>query len=218
VVVNYNQSERQASELLNIIKKIGGEAILVKADVSDPDQVERLVKLAMESYGSIDILVNNAGLLIPETFLEAKLETWDKTIETNLKSAYMCAKAVAPIMLEQKHGRIINMSSVSGLAHKTALKYVHYSVSKAGMIGLTRSLAVNLAPYVNVNAICPGIIDTEIVSYYTPETRKFMSDDTLLGRFGRPEEVASLALFLASDESDYITGESFTIAGGRAMR
>ena len=218
VVVNYNTSEREASSLADEIRREGGQSIVVKADVTRSEEVNRLVKTTVEKYGRVDVLVNNAGIIIREDFLDAKEETWDRTIDTNLKSVYLCSKAVAPIMLDQKKGKIINISSVSGLAQRTALDSAPYSASKAGIIGLTRFLAINLSPHINVNAICPGMIDTGMIMSRTPERRRMFIDDTPLKRFGKPEEVANLALFLASDDSDFMTGEMLTLSGGRGMR
>ena len=218
VAINYNKSEEEAKSLAEEIKKQGGEVLLERADVSKADQVRKMVRGTVETFGRIDILVNNAGILKQATFLDTTEEIWDITMKINLKGAYLCSKEVAPIMLNQKKGKIINVSSVSGLADRTALWNTPYTVSKAGMIGLTRSLAVNLGPHINVNAICPGFTDTDIVSSLPPDRRRIVIEESLLKRIGKPEEIASAALFLASDESDLITGEILTVSGGRAMR
>jgi 3-oxoacyl-[acyl-carrier protein] reductase len=218
VVINYSKSEKEASSLAEEIKKAGGDALLVKADVSKADEVKKMVQRTIEKFGRIDILVNNAGIMISSPFLESTEEMWDKTMNVNLKSAYLCSREVAPIMLNKKKGKIINLSSVSGLAQKSAVGNVHYATSKAGVIGLTRSLAVNLGPSINVNAICPGLIDTDMAASLPPERRKIPVEEAPLQRIGRPEEIASAVLFLASDESDFITGEIVTVSGGRGMR
>ncbi|MFC1505656.1 SDR family NAD(P)-dependent oxidoreductase [Thermoproteota archaeon] len=218
VVINYSKSEKESQSLAQEIKNDGGTALVVKADVSKPNDVKELVKKTMDEFGRVDILVNNAGVLIPARFLDSTEEMWDMTIDVNLKGSYLCSKEVATIMLDQKKGKIINISSVCGLVQKTALGNTPYVASKAGVIGLTRSLAVNLGPTINVNAIAPGVIDTDMVSFFTPERMNVIVDETPVKRIGKPEEIAAAALFLASDESDYITGEVITVSGGRGMR
>jgi len=218
VALNYSKSEKGASSLADEIRKNGGEAFLVRADVSKADEVKRMIQKTIEKFGRIDVLVNNAGVLFPAAFLDSTEEMWDKTMSVNLKGMYLCSKEVAPIMLNQKRGKIINISSVCGLAQKSALGNTPYAVSKAGVIGLTRSLAVNLGPAVNVNAVCPGVIDTDMVAFFSPERKNAIIEETLLKKIGRPEDIAYAVLFLASDESDFITGEMVTVSGGRGMR
>ena len=218
VVINYSRSEKEAASLAEEIKQQGGEALLVKADVSQAQEVKEMIKKVADEFGRIDILVNNAGILIQSPFLESTEEMWDTMVDVNLKGSYLCAKEVAPLMLKQKSGKIINISSVSGLAQKSALGNVPYAASKAGVIGLTRSLAVNLGPTINVNAICPGLVETDMSASLPPERRRIPVEEAPLQRIGRPEEIASAALFLASEESDFITGEAITVSGGRGMR
>jgi len=217
VVINYNQSEDKASRLVDEITMNGGQALAVRADVSKPDEVKQLVKKTVDAFGRVDILVNNAGVMFQNTFLDATEEVWDQTIDINLKGAYLCSKEVAPIMLKQKKGKIINISSNSGIYHPSALRFVEYVVSKAGMNGLTRALALKLGPYVNVNAICPGWIKTEMVAETDPEVERMVLEETALKRFGTADEVANAALYLASDDSDFVTGELHMITGGRGM-
>lgn len=218
VVINYSRSEKEATSLAEEIRKNGGEALLVKGDVSKADEVKRMVEKTIEKFGRIDILVNNAGILVPATFLDSTEEMWDRMMDVNLKGSYLCTKEVAPIMLNQKRGKIINISSVSGLPQKSALGNVPYAASKAGVIGLTRALAVNLGPYLNVNAICPGLIETDMSASLPPERRRIPIEEAPLQRAGKPDEIAYAALFLASGESDFITGEVITVSGGRGMR
>jgi len=217
IAVNYIASEREAKQLAEEISKQGGQAFHLKADVSKVADVKQLVKATLDRFGRIDILVNNAGVLFPEDFLAADESVWDKTMDINLKGAYLCSREVAPVMLKQKKGKIINISSNSGLYHPSAMRYVEYVTSKAGMNGLTKALALRLGPYVTVNAICPGYIKTEMVAHNDPEVEKRLLDETALHRFGKPEEVAAAAVFLASDEADFITGELLIVAGGRGM-
>ena len=217
VVVNYNTSEKEARALAEKIKKQGGEAICVKADVSKYDDVKRMVETTLKTHGRIDILVNNAGIHVAKDFLEISEDEWDKTIDVNLKGAYLCSKEVARIMLKQKKGKIINMSSNSGLYHPSAMRFTEYVASKAGMNGLTKALALRLGPHITVNAICPGWIKTEMVAQTDAEVERRILEETALKRYGTPEEVAASALFLASEEADFITGELLIVAGGRGM-
>ena len=190
---------------------------MVRADVSDPRDVRRLVKRAVEAYGRVDILVNNAGVLFEKTFLDAPDDVWDKTIDINLKGAYLCSREVAPLMLAQKKGKIINISSNSGAYHPSAMRLVEYTTSKAGMNGLTKALALKLGPYVTVNAILPGRIETDMTAGVSPESARAVIEETPLKRLGAPEEVANAAVYLASDESDFVTGELHLVTGGRGM-
>jgi len=217
VVINYNTNETRALDVAKEIEKKGGQAICVKADVSNVEDVKGLVSKTLAKFGRIDILVNNAGVMFPEDFLTTNEQVWDKTMDINLKGAYLCSKEVAPAMLRQKKGKIINISSNSGLYHPSSLWYVEYVASKAGMNGMTRAMALRLGPYITVNAICPGYIKTEMVAQYDAATEKMVLDETALKRFGRPDDVASAAVFLASDEANFITGELLIVAGGRGM-
>jgi 3-oxoacyl-[acyl-carrier protein] reductase len=219
VVVNYNTSKNEASSLAEEIKKIGRDVLLVQADVSKADQVKNMVRNTLERFGRVDVLVNNAGTLVPaKSFLESTEEGWDRTLDVNLKGAYLCCKEVAPIMLKQKKGKIINISSISGLYEKLGMGYVDYVSSKAGMIGLTRALAVHLGPAINVNAIAPGTVETEIVAALPADVKQQMKDEALVKRLGTPQDMAYAAVYLASDESDFVTGEVLTVSGGRAIR
>ena len=217
VVINYNSSEENALKLAEEIRKEGGDAIAVRADVSKPEDVKRLVEKTLDKFGRVDILVNNAGVLYQETFLDADETVWDRTIDVNLKGAYLCAKEVAPIMLKQKKGNIINISSNSGIYHQSALRQVEYVASKAGMNGLTRALALKLGPDIRVNAVCPGWITTEMTGKTDPDLERTILAETPMKRFGRVKDVADVALFLASDDSKFVTGELLMVTGGRGM-
>ena len=170
----------------------------------------------MDEFGRIDVLVNNAGVLIPARFLDSTEEMWDTTIDVNLKGSYLCSKEVAPIMLDQKKGKIINISSVCGLGQKSALGNTPYVVSKAGVIGLTRSLAINLGPAINVNAIAPGIIETDLTRkrLENKEYYNYWIDRTPLGRIGRPEDLSGAVIYLSSEASNLLTGHTILIDGG----
>jgi 3-oxoacyl-[acyl-carrier protein] reductase len=217
VVVNYLANTDQAETVVDGIRLAGGDAIAVAADVSLSGDVQRLVQRTVDHYGRVDVLVNDAGVMIAKGLFETTEDDWDRTIDINLKGAYLCSKAVAPIMIGQKGGTIINMSSNSGLYHPSAMRFTEYVVSKAGMNGLTKAMALALGPYVTVNAICPGWIRTDMVEIIDPEVQQRILDETALGRWGTPDDIASSAVFLASSEAAFITGELLIVAGGRGM-
>ena len=178
VVVNYSKSQKEALVVVDEIKQDGGTAICLQADVSKSKDVKRMVQGAVKEFSRVDILVNNAGVHFAKDFFDTTEDEWNKTIDVNLKGAYLCSKEVAPIMIKQKRGKIINISSNSGEYHQSAMRYVEYVVSKAGMNGLTRALALKLGPYVRVNAILPGYIRTEMVAHFTPEDEKMLMSET----------------------------------------
>ncbi len=217
VVVNFVSGEREADEVAVGIRRRGGEAIAVGADVSSAADVKKLVRETVDEFRRVDILVNNAGVMFTKSVLETTEDDWDRTIDINLKGAYLCSKEVAPVMLEQKAGTIIMMSSNSGLYHPSAMRFTEYVVSKAGMNGLTKALALALGPHITVNAICPGWIKTDMVADTDPEVEKRILDETALHRWGTTDDVAGAAVFLASKEASFITGELLIVAGGRGM-
>jgi 3-oxoacyl-[acyl-carrier protein] reductase len=217
VVVNWVRGEHEAEAVVDAIKARGGDATSIQGDVSRSGDVREMVRGSMDRYGRVDILVNNAGVMVSKSVLDTTEDDWDRTIDVNLKGAYLCSKEVVPIMLEQKAGRIINMSSNSGLYHPSAMRFTEYVVSKAGMNGLTKAMALALGPYITVNAICPGWIKTEMVEGTDPEVEKRILAETALGRWGTPDEIAGAAVFLASKDANFITGELLIVAGGRGM-
>ena len=217
LTVNWTQGEQHAREVIDGIAARGGEAISVRADVSKSGDVRGLVKATLDHYGRVDILVNNAGVMVTKPLLETSEEDWDRTIDINLKGAYLCSKEVVPIMQDQRYGRIVNISSNSGLYHPSAMRFTEYVTSKAGMNGLTKALALALGPHITVNAICPGWIKTEMVEGTDPVVERRILDETALGRWGSPDEVAGAAMFLVSKDADFVTGELLIVAGGRGM-
>jgi 3-oxoacyl-[acyl-carrier protein] reductase len=217
VVVNYTAGSKNAAAVVAGIEAAGGTAIDVQADVSRSADVRRLVERTLERFGRVDILVNNAGVMVAKGVLETTEDDWDVTIDVNLKGAYLCSKEVAPVMIRQGSGSIINMSSNSGLYHPSAMRFTEYVVSKAGMNGLTKAMALALGPQVRINAICPGWIRTDMVEEIDPEVQQRILEETALKRWGTPDDVASSAVFLASDEAAFITGELLIVAGGRGM-
>jgi len=217
IVVNFVAHEIAAKAAVREIEREGGDAIAVRADVSRGDEVDNLVHATKDRFGRIDILVNNAGVMVTKGVLETTEDDWDRTIDVNLKGAYLCSKAVAPIMLAQRTGTIINISSNSGLYHPSAMRFTEYVVSKAGMNGLTKALALALGPHITVNAICPGWIRTDMMEEIDPEVHERILAETALARWGTPEDVAASAAFLASPDAGFITGELLIVAGGRGM-
>jgi len=213
VAINYASSQDKALEVLERIKKIGGEAEVYRADVSSYSQVEDMVSKFYRKYGKIYGLVANAGIYIRRDIRDMSLEDWHRTMEVNLNGAFYLVKAALPYM---EKGSIVFVSSQ--LAFKGSPSSVAYSASKAGMLGLMRSLALQLAPHIRVNAVAPGTIDTEMIANYTPERRKRRENEIPLGRIGKPEEVARAVAFLLDDESSYITGATLDVNGGLYIR
>jgi 3-oxoacyl-[acyl-carrier protein] reductase len=217
VVVNYHSGAAAAQAVVEGIRAAGGEAIAVAADVSNAEDVTRLVAETMARYGRIDILVNNAGVMYTKGVLEISEEEWDRTIDVNLKGPWLCSRAVAPAMLAQGAGTIINMSSNSGLYHPSAMRFTEYVASKAGLNGVTKAMALALGPSITVNAICPGWIRTDMIEEVDPEIHQRILDETALKRWGTPADIAAAAVFLASPDASFITGELLIVAGGRGM-
>ena len=219
VVVHYNESKKEAEELVTIIHKSGCEAIALKADVSIKSEVEDLVKATLDAFGTIDILVNNAGGLIKRTSLEEMDEDlWDRVMDVNLKSIFLVSQAVIPVMKEKQYGKIINLTSIAARLGG-GVGAGHYSASKGGVLTLSKNMAKELAPYgIHVNAISPGIIDTRFHERFTsPEIFNAFLQSVTLKRAGTSEEVAWAILFLASDFASYIVGETIEINGGQLM-
>jgi 3-oxoacyl-[acyl-carrier protein] reductase len=217
VVVNYVGGASKAGAVVEAIKERGGEAIAVQANVSRSADVAGLVQATLDRFGRIDILVNNAGVMFTKPVLETSEEEWDQTIAVNLKGPYLCSKAVAPIMIRQGAGAIVNMSSNSGLYHPSAMRFTEYVVSKAGINGLTKAMALAFGPQIRVNAICPGWIRTDMLEDIDPAIHERILEETALKRWGTPGDVASAAVYLASDQASFVTGELHLVAGGRGM-
>jgi len=216
-VVNHVSGGGAAEAVVAGIRAAGGEAIAVRADVSKAADVAALVAATLDRYGRIDILVNNAGVMFTKPTLETSEDEWDRTIATNLKGPYLCSKAVAPIMIAQGAGAIVNMSSNSGLYHPSAMRFTEYVVSKAGLNGMTKAMALAFGPQIRVNAICPGWIRTDMVEEIDEAVHQRILAESPLGRWGTPADIASAAVYLASDESSFVTGELHLVAGGRGM-
>jgi 3-oxoacyl-[acyl-carrier protein] reductase len=219
VAINFHRNEAGALAVRSQITGAGGRAIVVKADVTRASDVQSLVEQTVAEFGPIDILVNNAGSLVERLkILELTEERWDEVIDLNLKSAFLCCRAVAASMMERKTGAIINVSSIAG-RNGGALGSIHYSTAKGGVITFTKGLAKELAPFgVRVNAISPGVIDTPYHEQFSSaEMMKTYAGMIPLGRIGKPAEVGNVICFLASDAASYLAGETIEINGGMFM-
>ena len=202
------------ADVVREIESLGSEALAAKANVADSKETEGMAKAAIKKFGRIDILVNNAGIYPFKPLVEMKEEDWDRVMGVNLKGVFNCTKAVLPKMIEQKSGNIINISSIAG----TVLGYlnlVHYSASKGGVLGFTRSAALELAQYrIRVNAIAPGAVETPGTKVVGEEALKQVEQTIPQKRVGQPDDIANLVVFLASDDSSYITGQLIVVDGG----
>ncbi|WP_068496447.1 3-oxoacyl-[acyl-carrier-protein] reductase [Paenibacillus kribbensis] len=216
VAVNYAGSEAAAAEVADQIRAKGVEAITVQANVGRADEADRLIKDVIDAWGKIDILVNNAGITRDNLIMRMKEEEFDQVIETNLKGVFNCLKAATRPMMKQRSGRIINISSVVGVLGNAG--QANYVAAKAGVIGLTKSSARELASRgITVNCVAPGFIDTEMTQVLADDLRDSMLGSIPLARLGRPEEIANVVLFLASDASSYMTGQTLHVDGGMYM-
>lgn len=219
VAINYHRNESGAEAARKAVTEAGGRAVVIQADVKRAEDIKALVAQTTNELGPVDILVNNAGSLVERLkIMELTEERWDEVIDLNLKSAFLCSQAVAASMMERKTGAIVNVSSIAG-RNGGALGSIHYSTAKGGLITMTKGFAKELAPYgVRVNAVSPGVVNTPYHEQFsTPEAMKVYVSGIALGRVGRPEEVAAVIAFLASDAASYLCGETIEINGGMLM-
>lgn len=213
VLINYLNSKNEALKLADKINNGGFRAEVFCANVSDKSQVDEMVDYCVSVFGSADVLVNNAGRAQIKLFTDITGDDWDGIINTNLKGVFNCCQSVLRYMIKNKKGKIINISSIWGIAGASC--EVHYSASKAGVIGLTKALAKELAPSgINVNCIAPGIIETDMLGDLCEDEKKELEESTPLGRLGRPFDIANCALFLADEKNSFITGQVISPNGG----
>ena len=216
LVVNYLKDEKSANAVVDTIKRDGSEAIAVRADIGEVEDVAGMVDTAVKRFGTIDILVNNAGMLNSFKLSDMSVETWDNMIKVHLRGMFLCTRFVIPYMLKQKSGKIINMSGTFGVSG--GAEFTHMSAAKAGMIGFTRALAREVGhDGINVNCIAPAIIRTDLYNFMPDNVRDSIVGAYPLGRVGEVEDVVATALFLAAKDGAYFTGQTLCPAGGDVM-
>ena len=216
IVVNYRNSYDAVQEVVKEIQALGARALAVQCDISSFKDVESMMKKSLEEFGSIDILVNNAGITKDGLLMRMKEEEFDSVIDINLKGAFNCTRHISAIMLKQRSGRIINISSVSGLTGNAG--QVNYSSAKAGILGMTKAVAKELAGRgVTCNAVAPGYIQTDMTEGLADKVKESIMNAIPLKRLGTPEDVANAVAFLASEEAAYITGQVINVDGGMVM-
>lgn len=213
VLINFNNSEKEAIAIYNNLKEKKFSVKLFKADVSNRDEVDAMMKFCVNEFGAIDILVNNAGISQEKLFTDITDEDWDRMQNINLKSVFICTQEVLKHMIPEKKGKIINVSSIWGMVGASC--EVHYSTAKAGVIGLTKALAKELGPSnIQVNCVAPGIIETDMLSSFDQEQLDILKENTPLMRLGSPIDIAMCIFFLASRHADFITGQTISPNGG----
>lgn len=215
VVVNYAHDDALAADVVERIKADGGAAIAHKANIADKKAVQDMVDRVAVAYGRLDVLITSHGVVRRGKLAQITEEMWDDVVDVNLKGVFLACQAASEFMLRMRKGAIVNISSMRGV--EGSATSCHYAAAKAGVIALTKSLARELAPHVRVNSVAPGYVDTRIQAELTADQRAKISADTPLARFGTPDDIAAAALFLASGEAGFITGQTLLADGGRVM-
>jgi len=214
VAINYRKHKEEAEEVIKKVKEAGRKGLVIQADISVFEDAGKMLDTVIKEFGGLDILVNNAGINWDGVIWKMSEDQWDKVIDINLKGYFNYVRAVAPVFREQKSGKIVNVTSINGLRGKFG--QANYSASKAGIIGLTKAVAKELGKYgVNVNAVAPGLIETDMMKNATEEVRKMAIEEIVLKRIGQPEEVANVVAFMCSDLARHITGEVVKVDGGQ---
>ncbi len=213
VLINFNKSEDEANELYTKLSEKNSYVKLFKADVSNRVEVENMIDYCVKVFGGLDVLVNNAGISQDKLFTDITDEDWDRMMNINLKGCFYCSQVALKYMISEKKGNIINISSIWGISGASC--EVHYSITKAGIIGMTKALAKEVGPSnIRINSIAPGVINTDMLSEYNSEDINVLVEETPLMRLGTPDDIANCAIFLASDKSNFITGQVISPNGG----
>ena len=216
VIINYTSNEEAANMVIKEIEKCGVKGLALKCDVTNSDDIKKMMEMIDANFDTIDILVNNAGITKDNLLIRMKEEEWQQVIDVNLKGTFLCTKAVIRKMMKQKHGNIINISSVVGV--KGNAGQANYSASKAGVIGFTKSVAKEVASKnIRVNAIAPGYIETSMTAVLSDDIKNALIESIPLKRYGQPNDIANLVVFLSSEQSNYITGQVICVDGGMAI-
>lgn len=216
IVLNYRSNDEEALKVKEELISYGVDVFLYKCDISDFNAVEEMIKASKEKFGKVDIMINNAGITKDTLLLRMKEEDFDKVIEVNLKGVFNCLKAITPVMIRQKCGKIVNLSSVVGLVGNAG--QVNYAASKAGVIGMTKSLAKEVGSRgITVNAVAPGFIDTDMTEVLGEKFKEEAKKSIPLKRLGKPEDVAGAVAYLVGNEASYITGQVLNVDGGMVM-
>ena len=205
-------------EVADKAKSEGLEIDTFVGDITQKDDVDRIVNEFVQKFGRIDILINNAGVVIPKPFFEKTVADWEKTLSVNLIGLFLCCQAAAKYMLQQKSGKIVNISSIRGIDHCGREGVMDYSASKTAVIGLTKTMAKELAPHINVNTVAPGHTKTEMTAPLPDEIKQNMIQGSYLKRMAEPEDIAKAILFMASDDADFITGQVLLVDGGFSLK
>lgn len=214
IVINYNSNLKAAKETQKLVSKTGVKSAIIKADVSKEKSIKSLIKQTEKTLGSIDLLITNAGIaLLSKNPLELDYNMWKKTMATNVDGTLLPIKEVVPGMIKRKYGRIVCLSSIAGLGMRPHM--ITYGTSKASVIALVRNLAGAIAPYVRINSVAPGLIETDMIESLDKKTRKTMIETTPLKRIGKPQDIANSVCYLLSDRSDFTTGQTIVTDGGR---
>ncbi|MCO7174664.1 3-oxoacyl-[acyl-carrier-protein] reductase [Sporolactobacillus kofuensis] len=217
IIVNYSGNKVRAEETASEIRSVGAEAFVWQCDISDESAVQEMIKQSIDHFGHLDIVVNNAGITRDGLLMRMKETDWDAVLNTNLKGVFLVTKAALRPMMRQKQGRIVNVASVVGILGNPG--QANYVAAKAGVIGLTKATAREVASRgITVNAVAPGFIVTEMTDQLPEDVKSKMQSEIPLGKLGTPEDVAGVVLFLASDESKYMTGQTLSVDGGMAMQ